>query len=95
MGRNNSGKSTLLEALYLLVSSNNSSDILGRFPLDYLVKRRGWLGLSSLKGIIHNRFNKATVSAKTNTGNINIEIQLSHEDIINYIINKIVSHSLG
>ncbi len=88
VGRNNSGKSTLLEALYLLVSRNSISDILGRFPLGYVVKRRGWFGLGSLKGIIHNRFNKATLSAKINKTSIDTEIQLSREDTIKCTISK-------
>jgi len=39
VGKNNTGKSTILEALYL-ISNLGGEDILGRRPLEYIIKRR-------------------------------------------------------
>ncbi len=58
VGRNNSGKSTLLEAVYLTVASNKR-DLLGRVPLAYIVKRRGWYGLRSLLGLFYRGRDKS------------------------------------
>jgi len=39
VGKNNTGKSSLLEAIYL-ISCRDKHDVLGRIPLEYVVKRR-------------------------------------------------------
>jgi len=46
VGPNNSGKSTVLEALYL-AASGCEYDLLGRRTLEYVLRRRGWFGLSA------------------------------------------------
>ncbi len=46
VGRNNTGKSTVLEALYL-AASGCEYDLLGRQALKYVLMRRGWFGLST------------------------------------------------
>ena len=58
IGRNNSGKSTIIEAIYL-VSTLDKLDALGRIPMEYIIKRRGWYGLDTLKDIIHRKLSKA------------------------------------
>jgi len=50
VGRNDVGKSTILEALYL-ASTGCDMDILGHVPLEYTVTRRGWFGLPSVSGL--------------------------------------------
>ncbi len=62
VGRNNSGKSTIIEALYL-VSTLDRLDVLGRIPLEYIVKRRGWYGLDTIKDLIHRKHGKALIEA--------------------------------
>lgn len=47
VGRNNTGKSTVLEALYL-AATGCDYDSFGRNPLEYVVKRRGWFGIHSV-----------------------------------------------
>ncbi len=60
VGRNNSGKSTIIEALYL-VSTLDKSDVLERIPIEYIVKRRGWYGLDTIKDLIHRKLNRAVI----------------------------------
>ena len=74
VGKNNSGKSTLLEALYL-VCTGNRADVLGRVPLIYIVKRRGWYGISSLEGLVYSQFTRAVIDAKSNGRSVRVEIQ--------------------
>ncbi len=62
IGRNNSGKSTIIEAIYL-VSTLDKLDALGRIPMEYIIKRRGWYGLDTLKDIIHRKLSKAEIEA--------------------------------
>jgi len=52
VGRNNTGKSTILEALYL-ASSMAHRDLLGRPTLRHVVMRRGWYGKASIDGLFH------------------------------------------
>ena len=47
IGPNNTGKSTVLEALYL-AASGCDYDLLGRRALEYVLMRRGWFGLSAV-----------------------------------------------
>ena len=46
VGPNNSGKSTVLEALYL-AASGCGYDLIGRWALKYVLVRRGWFGIST------------------------------------------------
>ena len=48
VGRNNVGKSTVLEALYL-AASGCDSDLLGRWALGYILMKRGWFGLPAVR----------------------------------------------
>ncbi len=48
VGRNGSGKSTILEAIYLASSTTEEN-------LEYIVRRRGWFGLASVESLFYTR----------------------------------------
>jgi len=60
VGRNGSGKSSLLEALYTALKPYEG--------LSYVVKRRGWFGLASAEAIFHGRGKEARVKASFEDG---------------------------
>jgi len=60
VGRNGSGKSSLLEALYTALKPHEG--------LGYVVKRRGWFGLASAEALFHGRGKEARVKASFGDG---------------------------
>lgn len=52
VGKNNTGKSTVLEAIYLGLTLP-FRDILGVNPIDYILWRRGWTGLDSVSKLFY------------------------------------------
>jgi len=60
VGRNGSGKSSLLEALYIALKPHEG--------LGYVVKRRGWFGLASAEALFHGRGKEARVKASFGDG---------------------------
>src|SRR3972149_6992663 len=65
IGKNNSGKSTLLDALALLIDPRNISTI---------VKRRGWFGLDSVLSIFRYRKAEKPIEIEGNGCSVKIEI---------------------
>jgi len=55
VGRNGSGKSSLLEALYIALKPHEG--------LSYVVKRRGWFGLASAEALFHGRSREVKIKA--------------------------------
>jgi len=60
VGRNGSGKSSLLEALYIALKLHEG--------LSYVVKRRGWFGLASAEAIFHGKGEEAKIKASLGDG---------------------------
>ena len=86
VGRNNSGKSTIIEAIYL-ATTLEKHDILDRIPLEYVIKRRGWYGISVLQDIVYKKMDKASITAHYIDGSkISLEIALYKKDTIEYRI---------
>lgn len=54
VGRNGSGKSSILESLYLALVLNKG--------LGYIVRRRGWFGLASVEALFYEGVGEATIS---------------------------------
>ena len=67
VGPNNSGKSTVLEALYL-AASGCDYDLLGRLPLRYVLTRRGWFGTSTAAWLFFVRQESCDVTFQTEDG---------------------------
>ena len=64
IGRNNTGKSTILEALYLALTACNI-DILKTLPLQYLAMRRGWFGLSTVLKLFYRNSEASEIILST------------------------------
>lgn len=52
VGKNNSGKSSILEAIYVALKLHRG--------LDYIIRRRGWFGLGSVETIFYSGLEKKT-----------------------------------
>lgn len=61
VGRNNSGKSSVLEALYL-ASNSCAEDLLGENSLKYVATRRGWFGVESALNLFFDKTDECTIS---------------------------------
>jgi len=79
IGKNNIGKSTILEALVTVLNYE---------MLQHIVKRRGWHGFDSVLSIF--RFKNADKPVKISTNNINIEIEkgIPHIEESKYLISS-------
>jgi len=53
VGRNGSGKSSVLEALYIALKLHEG--------LGYVIKRRGWFGLASVEALFHGKSREANI----------------------------------
>jgi len=60
VGRNGSGKSSLLEALYTALKPFDG--------LSYVVKRRGWFGLASAEAVFHGKGEEVRIKASLGDG---------------------------
>ncbi len=60
VGRNATGKSTILEALYLAFSLDKG--------LEFIVKRRGWFGLASVDSLIYGGYKEAKITVGFSDG---------------------------
>ena len=72
IGKNNMGKSTVLEAIYLATSIMD--DLLNENPLEYIIKRREWFGLSSVESLFFRGSREIKISLTLIKEKINIEI---------------------
>ena len=77
VGKNNSGKSTLLDALALLIDPRNISTI---------VKRRGWFGLDSVLSIFRYRKAEKPIEIEGNGCSVKIEIINSKTENMDFLI---------
>ena len=67
IGRNNTGKSTVLEALYL-ATAGCDSDMLKRETLKYVLTRRGWFGLSTVDWLFFERKRSCDITLNLENG---------------------------
>ena len=67
VGRNNTGKSSVLEALYLVLTGCES-DLHGIDSLLRVITRRGWYGLPTVSTLFHSRTRSLKVSANFESG---------------------------
>jgi len=69
VGRNNTGKSTILEAIYTGLLGADP-DILGAGAIDFVVKRRTWIGLESGLLLINIDAEESVISIKFNDDSV-------------------------
>jgi len=60
VGRNGSGKSSILEALYIALKLDEG--------LGYVIKRRGWFGLASVEALFHGKNREAKIEVLLGDG---------------------------
>jgi len=60
VGRNGSGKSSVLEALYIALKLHEG--------LGYVIKRRGWFGLASVEAVFHGKSREAKIKVLLGDG---------------------------
>lgn len=77
VGKNNSGKSTILDALALLIDPNN---------LKTIIKRRGWYGLDSIYSIFRYRETKNPIEIIGNGYSIKLERDIPKQNYIEFLI---------
>lgn len=77
VGKNNCGKSTLLDALAMLINPYNLSTI---------VKRRGWFGLDSVLSIFRYRKAENPVEIEGNGYSIKIERDIQKQEYVDFLI---------
>jgi len=69
VGRNGSGKSSILEALYIALQLDEG--------LGYIIKRRGWFGLASVEALFHGKSKEAKITVLLGDGSRE-EVTISH-----------------
>lgn len=77
VGKNNCGKSTLLDALAMLVNPQN---------LLTIVKRRGWFGLDSILSIFRYRKAENPIEITGNDCSVKIEREISKQEHVDFLI---------
>lgn len=77
VGRNNSGKSTVLDAIALLINPYN---------FDKIIKRRGWFGLDSVLSVFRYRDLKNIIEITGNKRSITIEKILPDRKKIEFLV---------
>jgi len=60
VGRNGSGKSSILEAIYIALKLHEG--------LGYVIKRRGWFGLASVESLFHGKSREAKITVLLGDG---------------------------
>lgn len=77
VGKNNCGKSTLLDALAMLIDPQN---------LPAIVKRRGWFGLDSVLSIFRYRKAENPIEIAGNACSVKIEREISKTNYVDFLV---------
>ncbi len=77
VGKNNSGKSSVLEALAILIDPYN---------IGHIVKRRGWFGLDSVMSIFRYRDIEEPIEIKSNEIELKVERAILVAEHVEYLV---------
>ena len=85
VGRNNSSKSSVLEALAILMAARKGAPVLVETLREALLWR-GWYGILAVDDLFHRGTNSITLTARFHDESINLSIRRGEEDLEGKIV---------